>query len=241
MKNYLTKIKVYILAHKFISAIVVIAIILLGSWIYGKITSTAGDARYLTSKVQKGTIITSITGSGQVSSLNQKDIKAKVSGDAVYVVNQSGQKVYKGALIAELDNADAKKSVRDAELSLQSAQIALDKLKIQNSNDNLNADLAKAYDDGFNAVSDTFLDLPSIISGLDNLLAQNNLSDNAARMSGETAQDYRVTAESAYYNAKNAFDKNRVYYRTLDHNSPKKILIKSLIKPMKPPSLSLTQ
>jgi len=89
MKNFLTKIKAYVLAHKFVSAIIVIVILLLGNWIYGKITSTAGDTRYLTAKVQKGTIIASITGSGQVSSLNQVDIKAKVSGDAVYIAVQN--------------------------------------------------------------------------------------------------------------------------------------------------------
>lgn len=221
MKNFFLKIKAYAFAHKFISAIILVIILLLGYWIYGKITSTVGDIRYLTAKVERGMIIVSISGSGQVSSLNQVEIKAKVSGDAIYIAAQNGQKVSKGALIAELDNTDAQKSVRDAELSLQSAQISLDKLKIQNSNENLNADLAKAYDDGFNAVSDAFLDLPSTVIGLENLLAQNNLSDNAARMSGNTAQDYRSTAETAYYNAKNAFDKNRIYYRTLDHNSPK--------------------
>ncbi|MFA6257571.1 MAG: HlyD family efflux transporter periplasmic adaptor subunit [Candidatus Paceibacterota bacterium] len=220
MKNFLNKIKLYILAHKIISIIVVIIILSLGYWIYDKITSTTGDTRYLTAKVERGAIISSISGSGQVSSSNQVDIKAKVSGDAIYIAVKNGQKVSKGALIAQLDNTDAQKSVRDAELSLQSAKISLDKLKIQNSNDNLNADLDKAYDDGFNVVSDAFLDLPSIVTGLENLLAQNNLSENAARISGKTAQNYRSDAETAYFNAKKAFDSNRIFYRTLNHNSP---------------------
>jgi len=221
MKNFLNKIKLYIVAHKIVSAIIVIVILILGNWIYGKMTSTAGDTRYITAKVERGTIIASVSGSGQVSSSNQVDIKSKVSGDAIYIAAQNGQKISKGALIAELDNTDARKSVRDAELSLQSAQISLEKLKIQNSNDNLNADLVKAYDDGFNAVSDAFLDLPSTITGLENLLNQNSLSDNAARVSGKTAQDYRAVAEIAYYDAKNTFEINRTYYRTLNHNSPK--------------------
>jgi HlyD family secretion protein len=169
MKNFRVKIKSYIIAHKIISTVLLIIIILVGYWSYGKITSTAGDTRYITAKVEKGTIIASISGSGQVSSLNQIDIKAKVSGDVVYLSAQNGQKIGTGGLIAQLDNTDAQKSVRDAEINLGSAQISLEKLKIQNSDENMNADLAKAYDDGFNTVSNVFLDLPGIMTGLNDM------------------------------------------------------------------------
>ena len=221
MKNYLTKIKTNILAHKIISIIVLIIIVFLGYWAYSKATSTSGETQYITTTVQKGTIISAITASGQVESSNQINLTSKVSGTITYIGVKPGDKVTKGKTLFSIDNTEAQKTIRDAEISLTSAKLSLQKLQIENSDENMNADLVKAYDDGFNAVSDAFLDLPSIVSGLEDLLAQNNLSENAARISGNTAQDYRSTAEAAYYDAKKAFDSDRTYYRTLNHNSSK--------------------
>lgn len=221
MKEYLNKKKSYIFSHKILSIIILLVIILVGYWGYGKITSTSGDTRYITAKVTKSTIISTVSGSGQVSTSNQINITPKTSGDVTYIAVINGQKVNTGALIAQLNTRDAQKLIRDAEISLESSKLSLEKLKIQNSNDNMNADLLKAYDDGFSTVSNTFLDLPSIVTGLENILAQENLSDNAARMVSKTAQDYRSSAETKYYTAKSSFDESRIFYRTLNRNSPK--------------------
>src|SRR3989339_408615 len=169
MRNFVIKIKSYALAHKIISTTILIAILFLGSWAYGKMTSTAGGIRYITAKVEKGIIIDSISGSGQVSALNQIDIKAKASGDIVYIKAQNGQKISAWGLIAQIDDKDVQKSIRDAEINLESAKIAFEKFKIQNSEENMNADLAKAYDDGFNTVSNVFLDLPEIMTGMNDM------------------------------------------------------------------------
>jgi HlyD family secretion protein len=221
MKNYLNKIKLYIVAHKKISIIALIIILLFGYWGYKKITNTSGETRYVTSVVAKGTIISSVDGTGQVSASSQVDLKAKASGDIVSVGVKGGQKVSTGTIIAQIDSKDAQKSLRDAELNLQNAKLSLEKLKIQNSDANISADLQKAYDDGFTAASDAFLDLPTTITGLENVLAQENISDNAARSSGQTASDYRDQAEKLYYEAESAFGKNRIKFRLLDRNSSK--------------------
>ena len=81
MKKRLNKIKSHVIAHKTISVVVLIIIISISYWSYKKITDTSGDIRYITAKVQRGTIISSVSGSGQVSASNQIDIKAKVSGE----------------------------------------------------------------------------------------------------------------------------------------------------------------
>jgi len=83
---------------------------------------------------------------------------------------------------------------------------------------NVNTNLTKAYSDGFNTVSSTFLDLPSTLTGIENMLNNNNLSYNAAQVSGKTAQDYRNGAETAYYSAQAAYEKNKtisVYLTTI--------------------------
>jgi HlyD family secretion protein len=213
------KIKSYILAHKIISTILLVIIIFIGYWIYGKITSTTGETRYVLSAVTKGTIVSSVTGSGQVSALNQIDLKPTVSGNITYIGAQPGDKVTAGKLLFSIDDTTAQKAVRDAKIGLQDANLSLQKLQIQNSTANTDANLTKAYSDGFNTVSSTFLDLPSTITEIQNMLAQGNLSDNAARNSGNTATNYRNIAETAYYAAQTAYDKNKNDFDPLDYNS----------------------
>ena len=169
------KIKAHILAHKVMSSIILIILLCVGYVGYKKITSTAGETRYVTAKVEKGTIVASTSGTGQVSALNQVDVKSKVSGDVVYISAQDGQRVAQGTLIAKLDDTDAQKAVRDAEISLESAQISLNKLNLQNSSENLNTNLAKTYDDAFNNVSNVFLSLPSLMNGLNDMFFKSSV------------------------------------------------------------------
>ena len=213
------KIKTYIVNHKKTSVVILIIILILGYWIYKKNTNTGGVTRYVTSVVAKGNIIASITGTGQVSASNQIDIKPKVSGDIIYIGVQNGQAVKAGTLIAEIDMTDAQKAVRDAQASLDSAKLSLQKIQIQNSTENMNADLVKAYDDGFTAVSNAFLDLPSTMTSLETLFGKSELSDNSARLSGNTASDYRNQAENLYYKAYDALQKNQISFRKVDRNS----------------------
>ncbi|OGI57528.1 hypothetical protein A3B85_01855 [Candidatus Nomurabacteria bacterium RIFCSPHIGHO2_02_FULL_37_13] len=227
--SFFNKIKLYIIAHKVISAVVLFVVLYGGYWGYKKFTSTVGETRYVTTKVERGIIVASVSGTGQVSDINQIDIKSKASGDVVYIGATNGQKVYAGTLLVQLNVKDAQKSVRDAQISLEGSKLSLEKLKIQNSYENMNADLVKVYDDGFSAISDAFLDLPTIMTGLENLLAESSLSDNAARLSGNTALDYRNQSETLYYTANTAFNKNRKNYRTLNDNSPKQD-IENIIK-----------
>ena len=66
--------------------------------------------KYVFAAVEKGTIVTSITGSGQVSVSDQVDVKPKVSGDVIYVGVKNGQEVRAGTLLAQLDSKDAQKA-----------------------------------------------------------------------------------------------------------------------------------
>ena len=221
MKNLLTKIKLYISAHKIISTVLVILIIGVGYWGYSSATSTAGQTRYVLSKVSKSTIISSVAGSGQVSALNQIAINPTVSGALTKVNIQPGDKVSTGETLFIIDDTNAQKSVRDAEISLQNANLALQKLQVQNSDTNLNTSLLKVYSDGFSTVTSTFYDLNSTLNGLySNILSKENLSDNAVRSAGNTAQDYESKAVTAYYAAQTAFNKTNSDYVKLNNSSP---------------------
>lgn len=92
--------------------------------------------QYVLAAVARETLIVSVNGSGQVSGLNQLDIKPVVSGAITKVLVKPGQAVKTGAPLFEIDRKNALKTVRDAALamndaavSVQSAQLSLDKLK----------------------------------------------------------------------------------------------------------------
>jgi HlyD family secretion protein len=220
MKNIFSKTKSYIVAHKILSGCIFIVLIFLGRFLYGKITSTGGIPRYITSKVERGTIVASVTATGQVSAEGQIDLKPKNSGAIVYVGAKNGDRVTAGKLIAEIDARDANRAVRTAEQNLESAQITLSKLKIENSEENLTADQKKIYADAFNAISNAFLNMPTVLSGVNDLMIQGNLSNNAAANVGKTALAYHDKAENDYYAADKSFQKSKRDYALLNANSP---------------------
>lgn len=81
--------------------------------------------RYVLGQVTRGTIVTSISGSGQVSGLNQVDITSAVSGAITRVLVKTGETVTEGTPLFEVDRKSALKAVRDAEQSVRDAQLSL--------------------------------------------------------------------------------------------------------------------
>lgn len=76
--------------------------------------------------VTEGTLRVSVSGSGQIEAESQVDLKPVAAGDATLVTSvavKNDEAVKKGQLIATIDSEDALRSVREAELSLKSAQI----------------------------------------------------------------------------------------------------------------------
>ena len=167
-----TKILSTILKHKSIAGLAILGLVI-GSYFTFK-GDGATQVKYVFAAVEKGTIVTSITGSGQVSVSDQVDVKPKVSGDIIYIGVKNGQEVRIGTLIAQLDSKDAQKAVRDAQINLESVKVQLQKMQLNQNNDlpKLQNDIAtsetnltKTYEDAFNTISNAFLELPSIIDG----------------------------------------------------------------------------
>jgi HlyD family secretion protein len=223
---YLTT-KKFARAHKFWSVVIVLVLLGGGWYAYGKITSTSGEARYVLGTVHKGTIISTVSGSGQVSASQQLNLIPQVSGTIVYVGVSAGQVVSAGTLIAEIDPTDAQKAVRDAQANLASAQIALEKLQkpasaldqiqTQNALQNAQDALAMLYTDSAQDITDTILDLPSIMAGLEDATIGTGASRGSQwnidyyRNAVETydfsrAVAYRDDVYNTYVLAKSAYD-----------------------------------
>ena len=243
-REYYRKARAYAAAHKFTSAVVLILVLWLLYWAHGKLTSTAGETSYVVANADMGTVIASVTGTGQVSALNQIDVRPKASGDVVYVGVVDGQPVQAGTLIAEIDPQTAQKAVRDAQVNLDSAKLALQKLtqpadalsltqaqntlaSAQESKQNAQDSLAKSYDDGFNNVANAFLNLPTVMSGLQDTLYGNNIAlggnsqwnidyyANATVQYSDQAPMYRDDANQKYQTARADYDKTFSDYKSL--------------------------
>ena len=225
--------KNYIRQHKIISAIILL--VALGGiyWTYGKITDTSGETRYVISAVEKGTIVSVISGTGQVSAANQLDITSKVSGDLLYLGVTSGQKIWAGTLIAQIEAQDAQDSLETAQIALAKLKEPADKLTLLQAENAVTVALEsrdKAYGDAFNTVDAVFLDFSTIFPGLDSLFNNYNVStyfSNESSLS-YTAKTYHQTASASYYRAKTAYDKNLADYRAINRTSTSSA-IKSLV------------
>jgi HlyD family secretion protein len=248
----LKSILVFIKKRKITFAVIVIILIAAGYYTFGGSRNSAAETRYTMGTVTKGTIITSITGTGQVSVSHQVDIKTKAGGDVVNVTAQKGQAVKNGAVLAYLDDSDAERNVRDARINLESAKISLEKLakpatdleiiqaknaltQAEETKENAEADLEKAYDDGFNKVSNAFLDMPDTITGLYGILynfsfsqGQSNIDFYAdhAKQYDEKATDYRNNADLTYQTARKTYDANFIDYKATTRLSDKNAIEK---------------
>lgn len=222
------KTKAFILSHKKICVGILVVIIILGYFGGKMIFKVSTETNYVTSTVGMGSVLVSVTGSGQVEAYNSIDLKAKASSNITYISVKVGDVVRKGKLLFSLDSKTAQKSVRDAEMNLKTAKLSLEKLKNQNSDENINADLNKAYEDGFNDVSNAFLDLPTVLTGLEGLFGEQNLSENSASMVSRTTRNYRDKAEELYDKANNSFFINQKNYSLLTRDS-EKIKIEEII------------
>ncbi|MFA5048162.1 MAG: efflux RND transporter periplasmic adaptor subunit [Patescibacteria group bacterium] len=125
----LQKIRKVIWRHKIISVIVLIIIIVGGYFAYTKIAGSATQTSYVLGAVTRGTIVSTVSGTGQVSASNQVDIKPNVSGNITKIFVIDGQQVKAGDLLMQFDSTDAITAVRNAQANLASAELNLAKLK----------------------------------------------------------------------------------------------------------------
>jgi len=236
MKNFLKK----IVQHKIISGLLLIGLVLLGLWKFGVFTKKE-ETRYVLAAVENGTIISSISGTGQISSLDEVSVKSKASGDVIYVGVESGDEVGVGRTLVMVDTTDAEKAIEDAKENLEDAQAELEKMKgittevgsIRGIKEKAQADLDKAYEDGFNNVSNTYLGLPTVMSGLQGILLSYAYSSgswnmdyyvNAVKVYDSKIMQYREDAYTKYQAARSAYDQNFQEYKATNRSSDEKTI-----------------
>jgi HlyD family secretion protein len=233
--------KKYAFAHKFISVVAVLLVLGGGWWAYGKATAPSAEIHYVLGTVEKGTVVSSISASGQVSASNQVDIKPKVSGDIIWLGMKAGMNVTAWQALATIDDTDARQAVTNAELDLKDSQLTLQKntsqapIDFQNSKDAVTKaeqDIADAYENMYSTVSDAYITLPGIMTEADSLLHGFDISSNSNNAGAyqnlfissddsiqRTVRTLANRAEDDYVAARTAYTKTYAAFKTLSRNS----------------------
>lgn len=173
MLNIFEKLLKIIFSHKIISGILLLVIIA-GAWFSsGLINKNQNTTKYVVSTASKGTLIKSVSGTGQVSSSSEITMNSKASGEIAYLGVSAGEEVEEGKLLLKINSSEAEQSIRDAQTSYDLAVLSLEELiapadtlslmqaedaltAAEDSKINSEADLKKAYEDGFTSVSNVF-------------------------------------------------------------------------------------
>lgn len=204
-------------AHKIWTIVILAALIGGGYEVYAKISAGSTETQYTLSMAHLGTLTQTVTGTGQVSALNQLDLTSKVSGTITTIDVSVGDHVKKGDLIATIDSTDALRS-------LQSAQIAMEKLTAPPKAADLSeaqSNVSKSYDNGYSVVAGIFTDLPNIMSGMKDLLYSQTgfLSNQRSSYLSSTGREYRDTTEKKYDKASAEYDAVAATFKSLNRDS----------------------
>jgi len=254
-------------------ALIIAAVVLAGGgyWAKARFFQTEEAVRYVFGEVQKGTLIDSISGTGQISVSNQVEVKAKASGEITAVYVKNGQEVKSGTLLVQIDASDGYKTVRDAETNLETAKLSLEKISqpaddysimqaqnaITSAKNNLEKlkfsqesdyqtaletkrkakdNITKAYEDAYNEIASAFLDLPTVISGLNDILYGKDISavelsvgsnqENGSALLKATDKEeinemrgYLASAQNDYKTAREKYDQNFKDYKEISRYS----------------------
>ncbi len=236
----------FIAAHKIISA--TLAVMLIGGGYAWYSASQGGTTvtKYVVEKAALGTVISSVSGSGQMQAQTTVNVNSQVSETVTGISVKVGDRVAAGQLLATLDTTSEARALAQAKLSLQSAQLSLAELTqapatttlIQDQNAVIQAKqnvvtasstLATDYQSGFNSVSSAFVDFQTVTAGLKSFVLGNDISKTQSDPDAYVnllpgyisagALPYRDQVISAYAAASAAYQQNLVDYNAASRTS----------------------
>ncbi len=104
--------------HLIITGVVIVLIII----VLVNLTKKPGGKKVETAIVEKGSLVSRVTASGELRAKSQVDISAETIGRIKNILFQEGDYVKKGALLIELDDVKAEANLRLAEAQLKQAE-----------------------------------------------------------------------------------------------------------------------
>ncbi len=233
------KIKNLISTHKILSGVVCVVILGGGYWWYSAIQSGATVTKYVVENATQGTVVTTVSESGQVDAVTTIDVKPQVTETVTRVPVRVGEHVVAGQILITLDTTNETKALKQANLSLQSANLSLAKLQkpptavslgqskdtVIKAQENLlqtSTTLQKDYQNAFDTLGSSFVDfqnvmseLQSFVGGMDINKSQSNPDAYVNLMPNylqASTKPYRDDVVSNYAAALTAYQNNMADY-----------------------------
>jgi multidrug efflux pump subunit AcrA (membrane-fusion protein) len=183
----------FIFGHKIISIIAAIIVIGGGYFWYASSRSSTVVTKYVVEKATTGTVVASVSGSGQMQALTTIQVKPHVTETVAGISVKVGDAVTTGQLLVTLDTTNEARALAQAKLSLQSVQLSLAKLTevpatttligdqnaVTQGEQNLisaSSTLERDYQSGFDSVSSAFVDFQTVTAGLKSFVTGNDIS-----------------------------------------------------------------
>jgi HlyD family secretion protein len=179
---------------------IAVVVIIIGGFLYYHSTHVATATTYIVKPVSVGSIKTTVSGTGQVSSSQELTINPQVSGTVLTVNVKNGDTVTKGQILATLDSTNAYYSLENAKIALEKLQTAnpISMTADQNTLTNAGTSQQQAYQNAFNSIASAYNDMGPIITGLNDIFYGKNsspyFSDTNVGDYGSTAQNYKQQA-----------------------------------------------
>jgi HlyD family secretion protein len=150
---------------------------------------------YILTRVQKGEINKYVSGSGNIVSVDNLDLRPTVSGKIIYLGVKEGNYVSRGQLLVKLDTSDLEKQIRDLEFTLQNQQINLEKLKDNYEQVKRGDDLKKIYQNNLTTFNNIFNSYPQFFDQINAIYFNDDFNDQVYKKNLE----YYLSYENSNY------------------------------------------
>ncbi|MEM2744424.1 MAG: efflux RND transporter periplasmic adaptor subunit [Nitrososphaerota archaeon] len=149
-----------IFKNKLFLLFIIASIFVGGYYIYKKLIIKKNNNLFAIAQVTKGSIQKTVSGSGNIVSIESFDVRSQVSGKIIYLPFKEGDLVKRGVLLAKIDSTDLEKQIRDLEFNLESQKINLEKLLQKKEQLQRSDDLRKLNESYLSIISEFTEKLP---------------------------------------------------------------------------------
>lgn len=140
--TFFQRTKTYISTHKKTSIFIGIVFIAIVYFIIHVLVGKNVKTAYVLGTAQTGTVVATVTSTGQIATSATLDLKPQVSGAITAIYAKAGDKVKKGQALFSIEATDAARAVKTAQNNLASAK--LDLLATETSQKNSTVDQSDA-------------------------------------------------------------------------------------------------
>jgi HlyD family secretion protein len=216
----LSRAKAFVLAHKAATFIAFVVLLAGGWYLFGKATTASAETRYVVGQVERGTVVSSVSASGQISASHQIDLKPEASGKVTYVGVKAGQAVKAGQLLVRLDSGDTAYELESARLDYQKL-LAVNPTDLRGSQDAVSKaeeDLASSYASARSALIESSSDSANVMADIRVLLTTGYVGSQTSLSAAQ--RSYRDKASKAWYAAQDKIKAIKDDYHTLSADTP---------------------